>query len=162
MKLKAIAVVSLSLWGSAAFAHEPGDLRALGELFCALTRDGDQFAPRYLLTRSLTTDIEAAQQASDAWSAAHPGDKPPLGDGVQFASFPDGAPVCNVGAIADGPGAETLVDIQYIVGAAPEGNWTDRLVLRTEDGLPRIDDILYGSERYELGLRKALAVIPAN
>lgn len=143
-------------------AQAADELAKVGDLFCTLTRDGAQFEPQYLLTRALIADIATALKKNDEWAAANPGDKPPLGDGIQFASFPDGAPLCRPGAVTDGEGGARLLDIEYVVGAEPSGNWTDRLVLKTEDGLPRIDDVLYGTEKYELGLRKALVSVFKN
>jgi hypothetical protein len=145
-----------------ALAQPADDTAKLGDLFCKLTRDGAQFEPQYLLTRTLIADINAALKKNDEWAKANPGDKPPLGDGIQFASFPDSAPVCRPGAVTDGQGGAKLLDIEYIVGAEPDGNWIDRLVLKTEDGLPRIDDVLYGTEKYELGLRKSLVSVFEN
>ena len=159
-KLLSIALAALSLWTLAAGAQDRDEPRELGELFCKLTQGGEQFAPKYLLTASLVAEIDAGLKKNDEWAAAHPGDKPPLGDGIHFASFPDGAPVCRVDPIA----AEGTmhVDIQYIVGASPEANWTDRLVLKSEGGLPRIDDVLYGTAKYDLGLRDALTAAFQN
>jgi hypothetical protein len=149
-------LMSLAAPASAQDAPIPDGPKQLGELFCELTKDGGQFTPQYLLTASLVEAIQAGLKKNDEWAAAHPGEKPPLGDGIQFASFPDGAPVCRVGTITDGQDGAKLLDIQYIVGAALENNWTDRLVLKTEDGLPRIDDVLYGTEKYNISLRKSL------
>lgn len=145
-----------------ALAQPADDTAKLGDLFCTLTRDGAQFEPQYLLTRTLIADINTALRKNDEWAAKNPGDKPPLGDGIQFASFPDGAPVCHVGAVTDGQDGTKLLDIEYVVGAEPAGNWIDRLVLKTEDGLPRIDDVLYGTEKYEIGLRKSLVSVFEN
>ena len=126
----------------------------LGRLFCQMRGEGEP-AIRYLLTRSLTVEIDKALAKNDAIAAAHPDEKPPLGDGVPFQAYQDFAPDCRVAAVAAVDGGFG-VDVEH---RFPDnaGNWTDRLVVRTEDGLARIDDILYGPEEFETGLRQALA-----
>lgn len=156
-KLFTVALAALPLWTQAAVAQEQDEPKQLGTLFCVLTQGGEQFAPQYLLTASLVAEIQAGLKKNDEWAAANPGDKPPLGDGIHFASYPDGAPICRVDAIADAADGKTHVDIQYVVGATREANWTDRLVLKSEGGLLHIDDVLYGTSKYDLGLRRALA-----
>jgi hypothetical protein len=81
--------------------------------------------------------------------------KPPLGDGVPFQAYQDVAPECRVGSVATA-GDVVHVDVEHRFPDTPAANWTDRLVVRTEDGLARIDDILYGPEKFELGLRDVL------
>src|SRR5262245_24251823 len=155
-RLSMVTLAVLPLLTPAANAEEKDQPREVGELFCKLTQGGAQFAPQYLLTRGLLADIATALKKNDDWAAAHQGDKPPLGDGIQFASFPDAPPVCRVGEVTDGQDGTKLVDIQYVAGGDPQDNWADRLVLKTEDGLPRIDDVLYGVDKYQIGLRKSL------
>ena len=52
------------------------------------------------------------------------------------------------------------MEVEYIFTDTPDANWTDRLVLVTEDGRPRIDDVLYGTSGD--GLRKALVELFNN
>jgi hypothetical protein len=88
--------VAAMLAGSAvgASADTEADARQLGEIFCTLGKGGGQFGRMYLVTRSLTQLINDAQKKSDEIASALPNDKPPLGDGVPYQSFPDEAPVC--------------------------------------------------------------------
>lgn len=138
---------------AAAQEQDPGGL--IGRLFCQMRSEGEP-ALRYLLTRSLTTEIDKALAKNDVIAAARPDEKPPLGDGVPFQSYPDVALECRVGAVATVDGA-LHVDVEHVFPDQPAGNWTDRLVLGTEDGLAKIDDILYGPEEFRTGLRDGLA-----
>lgn len=105
-----------------------------------------------LLTPSLRQAMDDAVKKNDAWEAAHPGEKPPLGDGVPFQSYPDVAEKCLAGVVsADG----TEVDIEYQFDD-PLANWTDRVKLATVDGKLMVDDVLYGVNGYEQSLRSAL------
>jgi hypothetical protein len=109
-------------------------------------------ATMLLLTPSLRAAMDEAVKKNDAWEAAHPGEKPPLGDGVPFQSYPDTPEKCVAGAVsADG----TEVDIEYQFDD-PLANWTDRVKLATVDGRLMVDDILYGVNGYEESLRSAL------
>lgn len=119
--------------------HLPGTLEA-------------EQATMQLLTPSLRAAMDEAVKKNEAWEAAHPGEKPPLGDGVPFQSYPDVAEKCAAGAVsADG----TEVDIEYQFDD-PLANWTDRVKLATVDGKQMVDDILYGVNGYEESLRSAL------
>lgn len=135
---------------AAAQDQDPGGL--VGRLFCQMRSEGEP-AVRYLLTRSLTAEIDKALAKNDVIAAANPDEKPPLGDGVPFQAYPDFAPECRVATIDDG----LTIDVEHVFADQPAGNWTDRLVIVTEDGLARIDDILYGPEKFETGLRDVLA-----
>lgn len=119
--------------------HLPGTLEA-------------EQATMQLLTPSLRAAMDEAVKKNDTWEAAHPGEKPPLGDGVPFQSYPDTPEKCVAGAVsADG----TEVDIEYQFDD-PLANWTDRVKLATVDGRLMVDDILYGVNGYDESLRSAL------
>lgn len=145
----AVAAV-LSASPAAAQESDPGAL--IGRLFCQMRSEGEP-AIRYLLTRSLLTEIDKALAKNDVIAAARPDEKPPLGDGVPFQAYQDFAPECRVATIDGGPD----VNVEHVFPDQPAGNWTDRLVVVTEDGLAKIDDILYGPEKFETGLREVLA-----
>lgn len=91
---------------------------ALGQIFC-LSRTGNDMAPvEGLLTDNLAYEIAKAEEESDPWAAAHPGEKPPLGDGVPWADSPDYAPNCTVGTVALS-GDKALVTINYGFPSTP-------------------------------------------
>ena len=144
-------------------ADATADAKKLGDLFCLVAmnaRDGE-FGRLYLVTRSLGAAIEEAIRKNDEIAAAQPGDKPPLGDGVPFQSYPDTPPVCHAGKFAETDGKQT-VEIHYIFTDTPDANWTDRLVLASEDGRLRIDDVLFGTDSSGRGLRSALVELFKN
>lgn len=145
-------------------ADTTADAKNLGDLFCLVGtggRDGGEFGRLYLVTRSLGAAIDEAVKKDGEWAVAHPGDKPPLGDGVPFQSFTDSAPVCHAGKFSDAGGKQS-VEVEYVFPDTPDANWTDRLVLITEDGRLRIDDVLFGTDNSGDGLRKALAGLFQN
>ena len=85
----------------------PATRKQLGDLFCVVGksgRDGGEFGRMYLVTRALGAAIDEAVKKNDAIAAATPDEKPPLGDGVPFQSFPDEAPVCQAGKFAEAGG----------------------------------------------------------
>lgn len=151
-----VTIGLLALLSASPAAAEDGDPGGLvGRLFCQMRGEGEP-AIRYLLTRSLTAEIDRALDKNEAIAAARPDEKPPLGDGVPFQAYQDFAPECRVAQVATADGGLN-VDVEHVFADQPAGNWTDRLVIVTEDGLAKIDDILYGPEKFETGLRDVLA-----
>ena len=144
-----LLMAAMAAGASPARADAAADAKQLGDLFCLVGksgRDGGEFGRMYLVTRALGAAIDEAVKKNDAIAAATPDEKPPLGDGVPFASYTDEAPVCHAGKFAEADGKQT-VEVEYIFADTPDANWTDRLVLVTEDGRPRIDDVLYGTDQ---------------
>lgn len=121
----------------------------IGEIFCISRTGNDDGILAGLLTGELGTLIAYAEARNDTIALAYPGEKPPLGDGIPFASFPDYAPNCTPGSVAiDGKSAR--VTIGYGFPEAPSADYTDTLELRLvphpanpEIGIWRIDDIRY-------------------
>ena len=90
----ALLTVAMVAGISPARADATADAKKLGDLFCLVAmdaRDGGEFGRLYLVTRSLGAAIDEAIRKNDEIAAAEPGDKPPLGDGVPFQSYPDDA-----------------------------------------------------------------------
>jgi hypothetical protein len=156
-----LAMAAIVAGVSAAKADTAEDARKLGEIFCLLGKNGGEFGRMYLVTRSLGTAVGEAVKKNDEIAAAMPDEKPPLGDGVPFQSYQDDAPVCKPGKLTEADGKQVL-EIGYEFTDTPTGNWTDRLVLAPEDGRPRIDDVLFGTDNSGDGLRKALAGLFSN
>jgi len=140
---------------AAAEAHAADAPESVVASFCAAHGAAAAFAHEPLLTPSLRELIAGAWAKNAQYEKAHPGDKPPLGDGIQFQAYPDWAPICRAGAIAQGE-ASTTVDVEYVFPDTESADWTDRLVLVPEAGRLLIDDVLYGPEQYDLGLRAVL------
>jgi hypothetical protein len=87
-----------------------------------------------------------------------PDEKPPLGDGIPLQSFPDRAPKCAVGAVKEADNG-AIVEVGYSFLGQAGGDWTDRLVLRPEEGRLLIDDVLFQTfptDTYAAGLRRLL------
>lgn len=147
-------VFALSMLGAApAFAAD--DPESVVNKFCS-AHAAAYIAPYDdLLTPSLKQLIADAWKKNAEYEAAHPGDKPPLGDGIQFQSYPDSMPICRPGDVSSGAG-DTTVDVEY---AHDNAGWTDRLVLRADGDRLLIDDVLYGPEDFKVGLRSVLKSI---
>jgi hypothetical protein len=150
----AAGVIAASV--SIARADPAEDAGKLAEIFCQLGKNNGEFGRLYLVTKSLSAVIAEAIKKNGEFATAHPGEKPPLGDSIPFQSYPDVAPVCKPGKFTD-TGRTQVIEIVYEFPDKPTASWTDRLVLITEEGRPRIDDILFATGNSENGLRKALA-----
>lgn len=91
-----------------------------------------------------------AWEHNSAFELAHHGDKPPLGDGLPWRSWPDYADGCSVGeALVENLVA--TVPITYSFSEYPDATYTNRLILLPAyyevEGDPliwRIDDIDLG------------------
>lgn len=123
----------------------------IGEIFC-IARLGNDMAPvEGLLTSSLRDAIAAAEAENAAIAARHPDEKPPLGDGIPWQSYPDLAPQCAAGA-ATLMMDEASVAVSYIFPDAPDADFRDYLQLRLVDAptsgarVWRIDNLAYGTE----------------
>jgi len=159
MRAPVIALVLISLLAvPTARAQENDDLLVLGQLFCDLRKGGVEQPVRYLLTKAMLEAIDAAEVVSAAAEAAHPDDKPPLGDGIPFQSFPDVADTCQPSDHGVS-GQDAWIAISYTFTLSPDANYTDRVVVKSENGRRLIDDVLYGSDKYGSSLRQALAAI---
>ncbi len=157
----AIMTMLVAFAASEAKAQGKSDHLVLGQLFCDLRKDNAEVPVRYLLTEELLKQIDAAEAASQKFETDNPGDKPPLGDGIPFQSYPDVADQCRPASYT-ASGGNAQIDIQYSFTATPDANFTDRLVVKMESGRPLIDDVLYATDDYKLGLRKVLADIVAG
>jgi hypothetical protein len=133
----AVAAVLTLFAGSADAAETAAEI---GAKFCA-ARLADEAAMRALLSPSLLLAIAAAEAKNEPIAKAHPDEKPPLGDGVPYQSFPDAAPACETGAKAPAEGGET-VEIKYLFPETPDANWTDRILVKAG----KIDDILFAED----------------
>lgn len=119
----------------------------IGEIFCIGSLGNDMAPVEALLTPEFTAAIAEAYATNDAYEAAHPGDKPPLGDGVPWRSWQDYADGCTVGAIQVQADFAT-VEVDYSFAAEPAANYTNTLMLKPvviQPGMQpfwRIDDVL--------------------
>ena len=112
----------------------------------------DEAKAKLLMTDALRAAVSRARAASNAFEAAHPGDKPPLGDGLPLAAYPDAPAKCIPGA----PQGKTIALVYTFADAAP--GWQDRLVIERTDAGPRIADVLFAPD-FRHGLRETLEQI---
>lgn len=121
----------------------------IAEIFCIGSLGNDMAPVEALLSNDLQALVAEAWEKNAAFEAAHPGEKPPLGDGLPWRTWPDYADGC----IVDEALTEremSIVTINYTFSEAPDANYSNELVLRPAtfaDGAPlvwRIDDIDLG------------------
>ena len=122
---------------------------AIAETFCAARTIGDMSLIEPYLSGALQEAIGTAMARNDLIQQTAPDEKPPLGDGVPWASYPDAPPSCDVDyeAVRTTPAA---VPVSYDFADEPGAAWTDTLVLREIDGEWRLDDIRYGGSEQTL------------
>jgi hypothetical protein len=158
MKLRGIfsaLCLLLCFVGHALAADTP---RAVAGKFCATRLDGNEKALRPLLTPSLIKSIEEAEVRNDIIAKASPDEKPPFDDGIPYQSFPDAAPVCEVGDEKQVPG-RTEIEVRYLFPDTEGANWTDRLVLIASDDRLLIDNVIFETsvnDTDEISLRSVL------
>lgn len=120
----------------------------IGQIFCLSRTGNDEAVVSGILTDELAAAIEGAWEASDAWEQANPGEKPPLGDGIPWQSWPDYAAECTVGLVTLMK-TDAKVEIQYGFPDQPDANFTDILLLKRVDNPDyqtsfwRIDNIAF-------------------
>lgn len=155
MKTSTLAPAALFLLPGATFSAEatPADF---GATFCKGSLDNDMAAIEAALTPDLASVIAEAEAKNAEIQAAAPDEKPPLGDGLPWRSWPDYADGCEVGAITT-DGDKTLVEIRYSFSTSPDANYTDQLVLIPAADTPvswQLDDVRLIDD---MTLRSALA-----
>ena len=130
-----------------AWAGDAMDTFHLGAHFCGFVQDGEKVMRLdALITPSLAVAISEALARSDAMQAASPDEKPPLGDGIPWTSWPDRPDTCTIGA-ADISADQATLPITYAFEGAPDAAYTDILLLSREVGTWRINDILLADEQ---------------
>ena len=140
--MRPLAVLtSLGLLVTPALSQEPPDAAEIGAIFCAASLAGDMAPVQDLLTPDLAETIAAALARNDEIQAATPDEKPPLGDGVPWASWPDKPDTCDTEVTEAYDGA-AMVNVTYGFTDAPDANYTDTLVLMQGDAGWAIDDVV--------------------
>jgi hypothetical protein len=146
-----IALLAALALAAPAVAQDKGlSPQQIGQIFC-LGRLANDMAPVLALsTPVLATAIAHAQARSDVIERAAPDEKPPLGDGIPWQSYPDYADQCSVGETTSSA-TMTGITIHYAFPEAPEADFTDTLVLApvpVDTGMQpflRIDDVVYAT-----------------
>lgn len=121
----------------------------IAQIFCISSLGNDMAAVEALLSNELEDLVAEAWAKNAAFEAAHPGDKPPLGDGLPWRTWPDYADGCTFGeGMAERESA--YITITYTFSEAPDASYSNDLMLvpaKFADGAPlvwRIDDIDLG------------------
>ena len=150
MRRLALVLAALPLFAAPSYAEMatvPPD--EIGEVFCIARLGNDDGLLVGALHRDLHTLIGSALEVSEEASKARPGEKPPLGDGIPWSSFPDYAAECSVGSVAvDGDTAK--VTITYGFPESRDADYADTLILNQTPHpydaatmIWRINDITY-------------------
>ena len=112
----AIATILLLAFPVAAQSADNGPIKLspqqIGDIFC-IARVGNEMAPvEDLITPSLKKSIAAAEKLEAAYGKKHPGENPPLGDGLPWEDSAAYAPKCSATAAASTADA-AAVTISY-------------------------------------------------
>lgn len=113
---------------AAPVAAAPLDPAAFGDLFCSAGLADDMGPVEALFAPDLAPVVAEALARNEAMQAAHPDEKPPLGDGLPWRSWTDSASDCSVDAVAI-EGNEARVTIGYSFADAPAADYADTLIL---------------------------------
>ncbi|HEY4202831.1 MAG TPA: hypothetical protein VGM83_19950 [Devosiaceae bacterium] len=144
MRLALLVAGTIALFGAApAFASSIG-ASEVGNIFCQARVSGDMTKIDTLISPALKEAIATAEAKNAAAEKQYPGDKPPLGDGIPWASSPDQPPQCTVmGASGTADHPEVVLYYQFPDSAA---NRSDRLYLSFINDELRIDDVIYSDD----------------
>jgi hypothetical protein len=166
MRRLALALVALPLFTAPSLAEmavvSPAEI---GEIFCIARQGNDDGILAGTLRADLRGLIDGAMRVSDEAARAHPDEKPPLGDGIPWSSFPDYAAECSVGSVAV-EGDTAKVTVQYGFPESRDADYADTLVLALvphpydpATKIWRINDITYTTSGT---LREVLAEVASE
>lgn len=121
----------------------------IGEMFCIARIGNDDGILTGALSDELRSHIAYAEARNATIATAAPDEKPPLGDGIPWASFPDYPSTCTVGSVAT-EDTTAKVAINYGFADDPSADFADTLILKQvphpyDPNTPiwRLDDITY-------------------
>lgn len=122
-----------------AFADPVDDLAAS---WCAAVSARDEAMATALMSPDLQQAVALARIANAAFQTAHPGEKPPLGDGLRLTAFPDGIDTCTPAAQPDG-----TVRLTMQPAGSAEGAWFDEMIpVAGPSGARVVGDIRFSGE----------------
>lgn len=149
MKSFALALALVAATPAPSFAQISGlSPTQIGEIFCMSVLSGDEAIAEALSSPVLATAVAHANARNDVIARAHPDEKPPLGDGIPWTSFPDYPGVCTVSNVETTNGVVTVA-IHYGFPEEASVTYEDKLALTTipapynNGTLNRIDDVLF-------------------
>ncbi|WP_297112450.1 hypothetical protein [uncultured Devosia sp.] len=123
---------------------------AVAGTFCAAMLDGTP-DPTTMVTPALGEMIATALARNADIQATAPDEKPPLGDGIPWSSWPDRPDTCEIELTEAYDGA-AMVNITYGFSGAPEASYTDTLVLMEGEAAWAIDDVILADNQTLRGL----------
>jgi hypothetical protein len=142
MRLFAALPLALVVATPAAATEPRMPAHVVAEMFCMARILGDMSLVSNYLSSSLYTAVGQALIRNDEIEKQFPDDKPPLGDGVPWASYPDAVPSCTVDYAA-ASSTPTAIPVTYDFPDAPDARWADTLLLVEIDGEWQLDDVQY-------------------
>lgn len=129
-------------WVPPALAQTATATQILAQEYCAAVIANDEVAAEALMNPMLRQAIALARVADAAYEKAHPGDKPPLGDGLPLTGFPDSVQSCAAEVISP-----SEVVVTYAPDLDPATFWRDRLIVDTTGASgPLIADIRFAPD----------------
>lgn len=135
-------LVSLLFAFPALAQNDTGSAEHVAAIFCESHGDLEVGLREPYLSPALAEAIAAAKAANARFAAAHPEEKPPLGDGIPWQSWPDFAESCTPGEplyMMD----EARLTITYAFPEYPDAGYSDRLWLVLLDRHWLIDNVCY-------------------
>jgi hypothetical protein len=151
MRRLTLAILALPLFAASPASAQMVTVNPeqIGEIFCISRLGNDDGILDGVLTDELRTHIEYAQARNDVIYAQAPDEKPPLGDGTPWQSFPDYAAECAIGSVAI-EGKTAKVVIQYVFPEEPAADYADTLELKLvahpydpATGIWRLNNVFY-------------------
>lgn len=144
------------LGGCATGAPQAADeATAVATGFCEAVMAFREDDAERLMTAGLRARIAELRRFDAAWQKRNPGEKPPLGNGLQLKAWQDAPQSCTPEQVTGGSAV-----LLYTPAGAPEDVWRDRLVLvRGADGRLQVADIVYDARtggQFTKWLREAL------
>jgi hypothetical protein len=142
MRRFAALPLALVIAAPAAAAEPQMPAHVVAEMFCMARTVGDMSLVSDYLSSRLYTAVGQALVRNDEIQKQFPDEKPPLGDGVPWASYQDAVSSCIVDYAA-ASSTPTAIPVTYDFPDAPDAGWTDTLLLVQVDGEWQLDDIQY-------------------
>lgn len=165
LPLTLLALAALSQPASAGEGTPTTQPEQIGEIFCMGSVGNDMAPVEGLLSADLADLIARAETRNADIQALAPDEKPPLGDGLPWRSFPDYADNCAIGDVGIAEGT-AQVAIHYGFSEYPEADYVDMLIMVEEQITTggslfawRIDDIEFTDHST---MRSALESVLAN
>lgn len=155
-RLGILTIITVPLVGCATVQTNDVAALALAKDYCAAVVANDEVKAEALMGDALRASVANARAVSRAFEVAHPGDKPPLGDGLPLAAFPDVPSQCT-----PTDATKQVVVLKYELAYAPTAAWQDRLIVEGSGGNVRVADVLFAPD-FKSGLRQALDEIARN